>query len=77
MKLSLAVNGIIAIILPVLIGKILAGFTAVGLAYWLSVPKALQLEQQDRAAGIIDADEYPGSSLHDGSLPIPKAAAHA
>ncbi|EHY78782.1 MULTISPECIES: ethanolamine utilization protein EutH [Stutzerimonas stutzeri subgroup] len=75
--LSFTANFQPTIILPVLIGKILAGFTAVGLAYWLSVPKALQLEQQDRAAGIIDADEYPGSSLHDGSLPIPKAAAHA
>ncbi|MCQ4298165.1 ethanolamine utilization protein EutH [Pseudomonas stutzeri] len=75
--LSFTANFQPTIILPVLIGKMLAGFTAVGLAYWLSVPKALQLEQQDRAAGIIDADEYPGSSLHDGSLPIPKAAAHA
>ncbi|WP_312197372.1 ethanolamine utilization protein EutH [Stutzerimonas chloritidismutans] len=75
--LSFTANFQPTIILPVLIGKILAGFTAVALAYWLSVPKALQLEQQDRAAGIIDADEYPGSSLHDGSLPIPKAAAHA
>lgn len=75
--LSFTANFQPTIILPVLIGKILAGFTAVGLAYWLSVPKALQLEQQDRAAGIINADEYPGSSLHDGSLPIPKAAAHA
>ncbi len=75
--LSFTANFQPTIILPVLIGKILAGFTAVGLAYWLSVPKALQLEQQDRAAGIIDADEYPGSSLHDGPLPIPKAAAHA
>jgi ethanolamine transporter len=75
--LSFTANFQPTIILPVLIGKILAGFTAVGLAYWLSVPKALQLEQQDRAAGIIDADEYPGSSLHDGSLPISKAAAHA
>lgn len=75
--LSFTANFQPTIILPVLIGKILAGFTAVGLAYWLSVPKALQLEQQDRAAGIIDADEYPGSSLHDGSLPIPRAAAHA
>jgi len=75
--LSFTANFQPTIILPVLIGKILAGFTAVGLAYWLSVPKALQLEQQDRAAGIIDADAYPGSSLHAGSLPIPTAAAHA
>ena len=47
------------IILPVLIGKLIAGFAAIGLAYWLSVPKALELEQQDRAAGIIEQDEYP------------------
>lgn len=73
--LSFTANFQPTIILPVLIGKILAGFTAVGLAYWLSVPKALQLEQQDRAAGIIEADEYPGSSLHGSPLPVPKQAA--
>jgi len=75
--LSFTANFQPTIILPVLIGKILAGFTAVGLAYWLSVPKALQLEQQDRAAGIIEADEYPGSSLHGSHLPITKEAAQA
>ena len=73
--LSFTANFQPTIILPVLIGKILAGFTAVGLAYWLSVPKALQLEQQDRAAGIIEADEYPGSSLRGSPLPVPKQAA--
>jgi ethanolamine transporter EutH len=31
---------------------------AIGLAYWLSVPKALELEKLDRAAGIIGPDEY-------------------
>ncbi|MHB0763538.1 ethanolamine utilization protein EutH [Stutzerimonas sp. NM35] len=75
--LSFTANFQPTIILPVLIGKILAGFSAVGLAYWLSVPKALQLEQQDRAAGIIEADEYPGSTLHGSPLPIPKEAARA
>lgn len=75
--LSFTANFQPTIILPVLIGKLLAGFTAVGLAYWLSVPKALQLEQQDRAAGIIAAGEYPGSSLHDGPLSIPKETAQA
>ncbi len=75
--LSFTANFQPTIILPVLIGKILAGFTAVGLAYWLSVPKALQLEQQDRAAGIIEADESPGSSLHGSHLPITKEAAQA
>ena len=75
--LSFTANFQPTIILPVLIGKILAGFSAVGLAYWLSVPKALQLEQQDRAAGIIEADEYPGSALHGSPLPIPKEAARA
>lgn len=75
--LSFTANFQPTIILPVLIGKILAGFTAVGLAYWLSVPKALELEQRDRAAGIIDADEHPGSSLHERPLPIPKDAVQA
>ena len=43
----------------------------------LLVLYALQLEQQDRAAGIIEAGEYPGSSLHDGLVPIPKEAVQA
>ncbi|HBB78479.1 MAG TPA: ethanolamine utilization protein EutH [Pseudomonas sp.] len=75
--LSFTANFQPTIILPVLIGKILAGFSAVGLAYWLSVPKALQLEQQDRAAGIIEDGEYPGSELHGGPLPISKEIAQA
>ena len=57
--LSFTANFQPTIILPVLIGKLIAGFAAIGLAYWLSVPKALELEQQDRAAGIIEQDEYP------------------
>lgn len=75
--LSFTANFQPTIILPVLIGKILAGFSAVGLAYWLSVPKALRLEQQDRAAGIIENGEYPGSELHGGPLPISKEVAQA
>ncbi|WP_312842533.1 ethanolamine utilization protein EutH [Stutzerimonas nitrititolerans] len=75
--LSFTANFQPTIILPVLIGKILAGFSAVGLAYWLSVPKALRLEQQDRAAGIIEDGEYPGSELHGGPLPISKEVAQA
>ncbi len=63
--LSFTANFQPTIILPVLIGKISAGFIAVGLAYWLSVPKALQLEAEDRAAGIIAEGEYLG-------LPIPE-----
>jgi len=57
--LSFTANFQPTIILPVLVGKLIAGFVAIGLAYWLSVPKALQLEQLDRAQGIIDQDEYP------------------
>ena len=63
--LSFTANFQPTIILPVLIGKISAGFIAVGLAYWLSVPKALQLEAEDRAAGIIAEGEYLG-------LPVPE-----
>lgn len=57
--LSFTANFQPTIILPVLIGKLSAGFVAVGLAYWLSVPKALELEREDRAKGIIEAHEYP------------------
>lgn len=46
------------LILPVLIGKLSAGIIAVGLAYWLSVPPALELEKKDRELGIIGKDEY-------------------
>jgi len=71
--LSFTANFQPTIILPVLIGKILAGFTAVGLAYWLSVPKALQLEQQDRAAGIIEEGEYLDLQPSGSELPTKKA----
>lgn len=67
--LSFTANFQPTIILPVLIGKILAGFTAIGLAYWLSVPKALQLEQQDRAAGIIEEGEY--LDMEPNAKPLP------
>ena len=70
--LSFTANFQPTIILPVLIGKILAGFTAVGLAYWLSVPKALQLEQQDRAAGIIEEGEYLDPQPNGSELPTKK-----
>jgi ethanolamine transporter len=68
--LSFTANFQPTIILPVLIGKISAGFIAVGLAYWLSVPKALQLEAQDRAAGIITKGEYLDLPVPDNSLPV-------
>lgn|SRR5690606_145921 len=73
--LSFTANFQPTIILPVLIGKILAGFTAVGLAYWLSVPKALQLEQQDRAAGIIEEGEYLDPQATGSELPTKKPVA--
>lgn len=66
--LSFTANFQPTIIVPVLIGKLSAGGIAVALAYWLSVPKALSLEQEDRAAGIILAGEY---------LPEPEAAPEA
>jgi ethanolamine transporter len=45
-------------ILPVMIGKLSGGIIAIIFAYWISVPKALELEKADRAAGIIHKDEY-------------------
>jgi ethanolamine transporter len=45
-------------ILPVMVGKLSGGIIAIILAYWISVPKALELEKLDRAAGIIGKDEY-------------------
>lgn len=46
------------IILPVIVGKFIAGAIAIGFAYWLSVPTALKLEEKDRADGIIRPGEY-------------------
>jgi ethanolamine transporter len=45
-------------ILPVMVGKLSGGIIAIMLAYWISVPKALELEKIDRANGIIGKDEY-------------------
>lgn len=56
--LSFSANFQPNIILPVMIGKLGAGVVAIALSYWLSVPTALELEKQDRAAGIIGPDEY-------------------
>ena len=56
--LSFTANFQPTLILPVLVGKLVAGVIAIGLAYWLSVPKALELEKKDREAGIIGKDEY-------------------
>ncbi|WP_339147479.1 MULTISPECIES: ethanolamine utilization protein EutH [unclassified Sutcliffiella] len=46
------------LILPIIAGKLAAGVIGIGFAYWLSVPKALELERKDREAGIIGKDEY-------------------
>ncbi|CAH2714539.1 hypothetical protein BACCIP111895_01711 [Neobacillus rhizosphaerae] len=47
-----------SMILPVMVGKLSGGILAIILAYWISVPKALELEKMDRANGIIKKDEY-------------------
>jgi ethanolamine transporter len=56
--LSFTANFQPTLILPIIVGKISAGIIGIGLAYWLSVPKALELEKKDREAGIIGKDEY-------------------
>ncbi len=56
--LSFTANFQPTLILPIIAGKISAGVIGIGLAYWLSVPKALELEKKDREAGIIGKDEY-------------------
>jgi ethanolamine transporter len=45
-------------ILPVMVGKLSGGIIAIALAYWISVPKALELEKIDRENGTIGKDEY-------------------
>lgn len=56
--LSFTANFQPTLILPIIIGKLSAGAISIGLAYWLSVPKALELEKKDREAGIIGKHEY-------------------
>ncbi|SDG79645.1 ethanolamine transporter [Aneurinibacillus thermoaerophilus] len=56
--LSFTANFQPTLILPIMLGKIGAGIIAIALAYWLSVPKALELEEQDRALGVIGEHEY-------------------
>jgi ethanolamine transporter len=63
--LSFTANFQPTLILPVIIGKFSAGVIGIGLAYWLSVPKALELERKDREAGIIGKDEYLSSAAEE------------
>lgn len=63
--LSFTANFQPTLILPIIVGKISAGVIGIGLAYWLSVPKALELEEKDRAAGIIGEDEYLNKTEED------------
>ena len=56
--LSFTANFQPTIILPVIVGKLLAGIIAIWFAYKLSVPTALKPEKEDRAAGVIKEDEY-------------------
>ncbi|PLS17301.1 ethanolamine utilization protein EutH [Bacillus sp. M6-12] len=60
--LSFTANFQPTLILPIIAGKLSAGAIGIALAYWLSVPKALELEKKDREAGIIGKDEYLSSS---------------
>ncbi|MEJ9228664.1 ethanolamine utilization protein EutH [Peribacillus butanolivorans] len=56
--LSFTANFQPSLILPIIVGKLSAGVIGIGLAYWLSVPKALELEKKDRELGVIGLDEY-------------------
>ncbi|WP_209121685.1 ethanolamine utilization protein EutH [Alkalihalobacillus sp. BA299] len=63
--LSFTANFQPTLILPIIIGKLLAGIIAIGLAYWLAVPKALELEKKDREVGVIGEDEYLSNIEYD------------
>lgn len=45
-------------ILPLMLGKLGAGLLAMVVAAWIAVPKARELERQDREQGVIGVDEY-------------------
>ncbi|PBB04683.1 ethanolamine utilization protein EutH [Salimicrobium humidisoli] len=56
--LSFTANFQPTMIFPVIVGKFTAGVLAIGVAYYLSVPKARELERIDRETGVIGKDEY-------------------
>ncbi|MCA1021081.1 ethanolamine utilization protein EutH [Halobacillus litoralis] len=56
--LSFTANFQPTLILPIIVGKLTAGIIGIGFAYWLSVPKARELEEIDRANGVIAQGEY-------------------
>ncbi|WP_088032067.1 ethanolamine utilization protein EutH [Evansella clarkii] len=56
--LSFVANFQPTLILPIIAGKFAAGALAVAVAYWLSVPKAKELEKIDRKNGTIGENEY-------------------
>lgn len=70
--LSFTANFQPTIILPVILGKLIAGIIAIAFAYWLSVPTALKLEQEDRASGLIRPGEYEDKEYGDHEeIPTP------
>ncbi|MGG0790659.1 ethanolamine utilization protein EutH [Peribacillus simplex] len=68
--LSFTANFQPSLILPIIVGKLSAGAIGIGLAYWLSVPKALELEEKDREAGIIGVNEYKTKNEEENSNEI-------
>lgn len=56
--LAFAANFQPTMIVPLMVGKLVAGVIAMLLALWIAVPTARRLEQQDREAGVISTDEY-------------------
>ncbi|MEY8192324.1 ethanolamine utilization protein EutH [Peribacillus simplex] len=68
--LSFTANFQPSLILPIIVGKLSAGAIGIGLAYWLSVPKALELEEKDREAGVIGVNEYKTKKEEENSNEI-------
>ncbi|WP_173915394.1 ethanolamine utilization protein EutH [Halobacillus sp. Marseille-Q1614] len=66
--LSFTANFQPTLILPIIAGKLSAGVIAIGVAYWLSVPKARELEREDRANGVIGKDEYIEKEEFEGDV---------
>lgn len=66
--LSFTANFQPTLILPIIVGKLSAGVIAIGLAYWLSVPKARELERIDRENGVIDKEEYVEKEAFEGDV---------
>lgn len=72
--LSFTANFQPTLILPIIVGKLSAGITAIAIANWISVPKARELERIDRENGVIGEEEYLEKEVFDKEVAVASEA---